>query len=198
MICCPIYHWLSVSRQWIYHSRFALVIYPLHDWPPTSDILGNKSLLARIYFLNVGFLCLRCWLVQHSFLIWNVYCSFICELKYQVWVCVFLVRTKGTFWYQNCLPLLNFLFCTIYLWPFHVQTERREGVIRKTIRWWYVRKRIHHWCSVSTGKSKHLGPHCSTGELGKLRFPLERTVDPWIGIFLSPLIINDGFYLSYF
>ena len=52
MICCPIYHWLSVSRKCIYHSRFALVIYPLHDWPPTSDILGNKSLLARIYFLH--------------------------------------------------------------------------------------------------------------------------------------------------
>ena len=40
---CPIYHWLSISRQWIYYSRFALVIYPLHDWPPTSNMLGNKS-----------------------------------------------------------------------------------------------------------------------------------------------------------
>ena len=29
-----------------------LMIYQLHNWPPTSDILGNKSLLARIYFLN--------------------------------------------------------------------------------------------------------------------------------------------------
>ena len=40
-----------IGQQWIYHSRFALMIYPLHDWP-TSDILGNKSLLAKIYFLN--------------------------------------------------------------------------------------------------------------------------------------------------
>ena len=44
VICCPIYHWLSVSRQWIYHSRLALVIYPLHDWPPASDILVSMTL----------------------------------------------------------------------------------------------------------------------------------------------------------
>ena len=43
--------WLLVSRQWIYHSRFAPVLYPLHDWSPTSDIVGNKS-LSKILFLN--------------------------------------------------------------------------------------------------------------------------------------------------
>ena len=32
VICCPIYHWLEVSR----------------DCPPTSDILGNKSLVTAL------------------------------------------------------------------------------------------------------------------------------------------------------
>ena len=31
-------------------------------------------------------------------------------------------------------------------------------VIRKTLRWWCVRKRIDHWCSGSTGKSQPLDP----------------------------------------
>ena len=30
VICCQIYHWLSVSRQLLYHPRFALVKYHLH------------------------------------------------------------------------------------------------------------------------------------------------------------------------
>ena len=42
VICCLIYHWLSVSRQVIYYFRFALVKYPLHDWSKTSDILGKQ------------------------------------------------------------------------------------------------------------------------------------------------------------
>ena len=35
------------------------MIYPLHDWPPTSDILGNRSLSARTYFLNKLCPCLN-------------------------------------------------------------------------------------------------------------------------------------------
>ena len=33
--------------QWFVKS---LVIYPLHNWPPTSDVLGNKSLVSKILF----------------------------------------------------------------------------------------------------------------------------------------------------
>ena len=46
-------HCLSVSCKWINHSRFALVILStFNDWPTDSDILSNKSLSVRIYFLN--------------------------------------------------------------------------------------------------------------------------------------------------
>ena len=31
VICCQIYHWLSVDRRGIYNSRFALVVYQLRD-----------------------------------------------------------------------------------------------------------------------------------------------------------------------
>ena len=48
---------VSVSRKWINHSRSALVILStFYDWPPDSDILSNKSLLARIYFLTLSML----------------------------------------------------------------------------------------------------------------------------------------------
>ena len=59
---------------------------------------------------------------------------------------------------------------------------------------WYMRKRIDHWCSVVPEKSQCSGQQFS-GKLGKPRFPL----GPWalgIWIFLSPLNINDRFYLS--
>ena len=46
-----------------------------------------------------------------------------------------------------------------------------------------MRKRIDHWCSVVPEKSQVLFP---TG-----------TVDPRVGIFLSPLGTNNGFYLSH-
>ena len=32
----------------------------------------------------------------------------ICEQEHQVWVVIFLVRTRGTFWYQNNSDLLKF------------------------------------------------------------------------------------------
>ena len=95
----------------------------------------------------------------------RLYSSFICEQKYQLWVCMFLVRTKGTFWYQNCFWLCwNFLFrsFTSHTSMF-VRTLNQRGVIGKTIPWFG-----------STGM-----------------------VDPQVGIFLSPLNTNNGFYLSY-
>ena len=42
-----------------------------------------------------------------------------------------------------------------------------------TVRSWYMRKRIDHWCSVVPEKSQPSGPPFS-GKLGKPRFPMER------------------------
>ena len=38
----------------------------------------------------------------------NAYNFLICEQKHEVWVVIFLVRTRGTFWYQNNSDLLKF------------------------------------------------------------------------------------------
>ena len=65
----------------------------------------------------------------------------------------------------------------------------------KNIRWWHMRKRIDHWCSVSTGQSQLSGPPFQW-ETRQGSFPTG-TVDPRVGIFLSLLNTNDGFCLSY-
>ena len=39
----------------------------------------------------------------------NAYNSGIYKRKHKVWVFIFLVRTLGTMWYQNCLCFQNFL-----------------------------------------------------------------------------------------
>ena len=59
----------------------------------------------------------------------------------------------------------------------------------------YVRNRIDHWCTVEPG---NVNPrvHHSSGKLGEASFPTG-TVDPRVGISLSPLNTNDGFSLSY-
>ena len=50
VICCPIYHWLEVSREVdISRARSASDIFT-DDWPTTSHILGNKSLLSKTLF----------------------------------------------------------------------------------------------------------------------------------------------------
>ena len=38
----------------------------------------------------------------------NAYNFLICEQKHQVWLVIFLDRTRGTFWYQNNSDLLKF------------------------------------------------------------------------------------------
>ena len=57
----------------------------------------------------------------------------------------------------------------------------------------YVRNRIDHWCTVEPGNSNPR-VHRSSGKLGKASFPIG-TVDPRVGISLSPLNTNDGFSL---
>ena len=57
----------------------------------------------------------------------------------------------------------------------------------------YVRNRIDHWCTVKPG-NPNLRVHRSSGKLGEASFPTG-TVDPRVGISLSPLNTNDGFSL---
>ena len=60
-----------------------------------------------------------------------------------------------------------------------------------TVRPWYMRKRIDHWCSVVPEN-----PNPRVHRTRQASFPTG-TVGPRVGIFLSPLNTNDGFYLSY-
>ena len=64
-----------------------------------------------------------------------------------------------------------------------------------TVLSWYMRKRIDHWCSVVPEKSQPSGPTFQW-ETRQASFPTG-TLGPRVGIFLSPLYTNDGFYLSY-
>ena len=64
-----------------------------------------------------------------------------------------------------------------------------------TVRSWYMRKRIDHWCSVVPETIPTLGSTIQW-ETRQASFPTGK-VDPRVGIFLSPLNTNDGFYLSH-
>ena len=57
-----------------------------------------------------------------------------------------------------------------------------------------MRNRIDHWCTVEPG-NPNPRVHGSSGKLGEASFPTG-TVDPRVGISLSPLNTNDGFSLS--
>ena len=46
----------------------------------------------------------------------NAYNFLICEQEHYVWVAIFLVRTRGTFWYQNNSDLLK-VFDIVFLAP---------------------------------------------------------------------------------
>ena len=66
-----------------------------------------------------------------------------------------------------------------------------------TVRSWYMRKRIDHWCSVVPEKIPTLGSTVQW-ETRQASFPTPTgTVGPRVGIIVSPLNTNDGFYLSY-
>ena len=58
----------------------------------------------------------------------------------------------------------------------------------------YVRNRIDHLCTVEPG-NPNPRVHRSSGKLGEASFPTG-TVDPRVGISLSPLNTNDGFSFS--
>ena len=68
-------------------------------------------------------------------------------------------------------------------------TGSHETIIR------YVRNRIDHWCTVEPGNPNPRVQR-SSGKLGEASFPTG-TVDPRVGISLSPLNTNDGFSFSH-
>ena len=58
-----------------------------------------------------------------------------------------------------------------------------------------MRNRIDHWCTVEPG-NPNPRDHRFSGKLGEASFPTG-TVDPQVGISLSPLNFNDGFSLAW-
>ena len=79
-----------------------------------KQIKWYQSLVKLIsaYIFTVAFFLGHLWL-YHSlnaahFESSNAYNFLICEQKHQVCVVIFLVRTWGTFWYQNNSDLLKF------------------------------------------------------------------------------------------
>ena len=121
--------------------------------------------------------------MQQRFKNSNVYSSFICGKKN-----IAIVGMRFLSWNIRII-LVPTLFNFSDFYSLTLSCSNR-GNIRKTLRWFCVRKRIDHWCSVSTGKSQLSGPRfqCEKRQAG--------TVDSRVGIFLSPLSINDGFCLS--
>ena len=62
VICFPIYHWLEVSHEVNISQAQSVGDIFTEDWPTTSDILGNKSLVSKIllwfeHIRNVSFSC---------------------------------------------------------------------------------------------------------------------------------------------
>ena len=52
MICILIYHWLSVSRKWINHSRFVLMIYSLYRLTSSQWYIKQQITTSANLFLN--------------------------------------------------------------------------------------------------------------------------------------------------
>ena len=54
-ICCLLYHCLSVRLKWIYHCRFALVVYPILRLTQTIFICFIKQLIiaSKVCLSNV-------------------------------------------------------------------------------------------------------------------------------------------------
>ena len=108
------------------------------------------------------------------------------------------------FWWNNHLFIVNALFirrfkliCTASAINCKHWAQWRHRMILQycTVRSWYMRKRIDHWCSVVPEKIPTLGSTVQW-ETQQASFPTGM-VDPRVGIFLSPLNTNDGFYLSH-
>ena len=90
---------------------------------------------------------------------------------------------------RNVLVTTLVGFVELFIFCHFVRTERR-GHCFLDCMW---KKKIDHWFSVTTGKCQPTGPPLHW-EIQQALFPTE-PLDPWVGIFLSPLNISDGFYL---
>ena len=72
--------------------------------------------------------------------------------------------------------------------------KEKPSYLAKYSKIGYVRKIIDHWCSEGP-ENPNPGVHHSSEKLGKASFPTG-TVNPRVGILLSPLDTNAGFSLS--
>ena len=93
-------------------------------------------------------------------------------------VCVFFVRTKETFWYQNCLCLLIFyLFFFMLLFLFCLLTSTFPCSNREVSFLNLIRDGVWEKESTTDVQCRQENPnprvHRSSGKLGKPRFPLE-------------------------
>ena len=81
----------------------------------SSEINAYQKQIKVISITSLYFHCSVFWITSDYPLLSaahfessNAYNFLICEQKHQVWVVFFLVRTWGTFWYQNNSDLLKF------------------------------------------------------------------------------------------
>ena len=107
-----------------------------------------------------------------------------------IWIGLQVKRKKNVYVTRAALSLLAIL----RLGKFSHKCFCCTNIIQCTVNW-YVRKIIDHYCSVVPEKIPTLGSTVKW-ETRQASFPTV-TVGPWVGTFLSPLNINDGFYLSY-
>ena len=117
---------LTCTCSWIWFSHTPLSTRLCH---PCVYLLSAKSIphrcLCGIINAIFGISYTRLSTSWHSILLDKVF--YVCDVGlcnsnskfqtsipplYQVWVWIFLVRTKGTFWFQNYLLCWNFLFCS--------------------------------------------------------------------------------------
>ena len=80
----------------------------------TYDITEHSKLLDDFWVLR-----LQRWKVERHFKISKADDFFICDWKHQVWVWVFLVKSKGTFWYLHYLAFLKLFVLPLWGCRFH-------------------------------------------------------------------------------
>ena len=116
MICCLIYHFLSVSHKWIDHSRFMLAIYPLFStdskqWYVEQQITAITSLFCNngINFRHFRYYVIpsELWVSVHQ----SVSASFPCSNFSTFWpiffkLCIYI--GIGEEWYGIASGLISF------------------------------------------------------------------------------------------
>ena len=103
------------------------------------------------YLVKWNFECPQSWhlcfmsaTLQSGMALQNFKCPQLIYFLFTTEVWIFSIRPKETFWYQNYLFFLLFLFCI-----FAAGVSEECGPKNDMLRW-YVRKRINHWYSFKT------------------------------------------------